>query len=69
MAEHWEKTTAGQVEVGDRVRIRGHEILVSRIENSFLGRPGMIAFIEDTPERWLKVPTSPDGEVEFLREG
>ena len=68
MAARWDKTTAGEVAVGDRTRVRGNEITVSRIEVDFLGRPGMIAFIEDTPERWLKVPTAPEAEVEVLRE-
>jgi hypothetical protein len=68
MTDSWETRTAGQVAVGDRVRLRGVEITVARIETSFLGREGMIAFIEDTPERWLKVPTPGDAEVEVLRE-
>lgn len=42
---------------------------MSRIEHDFLGRAGMLAFIEDTPERWLKVPIKPDAEVEVLRPG
>jgi hypothetical protein len=66
MAETWETRTAGQVGVGDRVRVRDVEITVARVEPSFLGRDGMIAFIEDTPERWLKVPTTADAEVEVL---
>ena len=38
---------------GDRIRTQaGEEVYVSRIEAPFLGRPEMIAFIEDTPERW-----------------
>jgi hypothetical protein len=69
MATRWEKTTAEQVAVGDRARIRDAEITVSRIEHGFLGRPDMMAFVEDTPERWLKVPIKPAGEVEVLRKG
>ncbi len=65
----WEQTTAGQLEVGDRARVRDTEITVSRIEHDFLGRAGMLAFIEDTPERWLKVPSTPSAEVEVLRQG
>ena len=67
VAAKWEKTTAEQVAVGERVRIRDVEITASRIEHGFLGRPNMMAFIEDTSERWLKVPTKPDGEVEVMR--
>ncbi|HEX3946501.1 MAG TPA: hypothetical protein VHW47_02300 [Acidimicrobiales bacterium] len=64
MTDGWKTKTAGQVAVGDRVRLRGVEITVARVDGQFLGRPGMIAFIEDTPERWLKVPTPGDAEVE-----
>jgi hypothetical protein len=66
MAERWETRTAGQVVAGDRIRLRDVEITVARVEPRFLGRDGMLAFVEDTPERWLKVPTSPDAEVEIL---
>lgn len=67
MDDQWEHSTAGEVRPGDRVRVREVELTVSRIEDSFLGRTGMIAFIEDTDERWLKVPTSPDAELEVNR--
>jgi hypothetical protein len=66
MADSWETKAAGQVVAGDRIRLRDVEITVARVEPRVLGRDGMIAFIEDTPERWLKVPTSPDAEVEIL---
>ncbi len=69
VAPRWERTPAGRLEVGDRARVRDTEITVSRIEHDFLGRAGMLAFIEDTPERWLKVPIKPDAEVEVLRQG
>jgi len=69
MSEQWATKTAGQVAAGDRVRVRGVEITVARVDGSFLGRDGFIAFIEDTPERWLKVPTPADAEVEVLAAG
>lgn len=69
MSEQWETKTAGQVVAGDRIRARGVEITVARVEDGFLGREGMIAFIEDTPERWLKVPSPADAEVEVLQAG
>jgi hypothetical protein len=47
------------------IKARGVEIIVSRIETEFLGRPGMIAFIQDTPERWFKAPMTPDTPVEI----
>jgi hypothetical protein len=61
----WRPATAGDVQVGDVIKARGVEIIVSRIENDFLGRPGMIAFIQDTPERWFKAPMPPDAPVEI----
>ena len=66
----WEPAAAGAVAPGDRVRVGGEggvEVAVSRVEPSFLGRPDMIAFIEDTPERWLKVPLPANGQVEVAR--
>lgn len=68
MAKGWEQTTADRVEVGDRVRVRGNEFTVARIEREFLGRAGMIAFVEDTSERWFKVPTPADADVDVLRD-
>lgn len=65
----WETTTAGEVRVGDRVRVNDQEITVSRIEPSFLGRDGVLAFIEDTDERWLKVPAASGATVEVRRGG
>jgi len=60
--------TAADVQAGDRVRLAsGAEMLVSRIERRFLGRDGLIAFIEDTPERWYKQPVSDAAEVEVAR--
>jgi hypothetical protein len=69
VAERWDRIAAGDVAVGDQVRVRDTEITVARIEPQFLGRAGMIAFIEDTPARWLKVPTPEDAEVEVRRDG
>jgi hypothetical protein len=31
-----------------------------------MGMAGMIAFIEDTPERWIKRPVQAGSEVEVL---
>lgn len=56
------------VRPGDRVRLaNGREMLVSRVEANFLGRATMVAFIEDTPERWFKQPVQEAAEVEILR--
>jgi hypothetical protein len=32
-----------------------------------MGMTGMIAFIEDTPERWIKRPVPNDAPVDVLR--
>jgi hypothetical protein len=31
-----------------------------------MGLPNMLAFIEDTPDRWFKQPMMADAEVEVL---
>ncbi len=61
----WKSVPVTDVRVGDVVRIpSGEEIVVSRIEEAFLGIPSMVAFIEDTPGRWFKCPQSVDGQIE-----
>jgi preprotein translocase subunit YajC len=56
---------ASQVQVGDRVRTaNGNELTVTRIETGFFGV--MLAFVEDTPERWFKQPVMETAEVEVL---
>jgi hypothetical protein len=53
---------------GDRVRLApGREMLVSRIEPNFFGRESMVAFIEDTPDRWFKQPAQVAAQVEVAR--
>jgi hypothetical protein len=53
------------VKVGDAVRTQaGDVVTVSRIDSGFMGRPNMLAFIEDTPDRWFKQPMMLDSEVE-----
>jgi hypothetical protein len=68
MAESWTAATAADVQVGDRVRVAsGAELLVSRIEPRLLGLDRLMAFVEDTPERWFKQALVPSAEVEVLR--
>jgi len=68
MTESWVTVTAADVHTGDRIRLTsGVEILVSRIEPRFFGRDGLIAFIEDTPDRWFKQPVPETAEVEVVR--
>jgi hypothetical protein len=57
---------ATEVQVGDRIRSGGLELVVSRIDLPFLGRDDMLAFVEDTELRWLKVPVPLDADVEIL---
>jgi hypothetical protein len=65
-----EMIKANGVRVGDRLRARdGTELTVTRIDNGFLGRPGMLAFVEDSAVRWFKMPAPADGEVELLGRG
>jgi len=58
MTHQWSKKPASAVQ--------GNELTVSRIESLFMGMAGMIAFIEDTPERWIKRPVQADSEVKVL---
>ena len=67
MAEQVEQVRAADVAIGSRIRTAdGVELLVSRVEHNFLGREAMLAFIEDTDQRWLKKPVMNDAEVEVL---
>lgn len=62
------KIAAGEVRVGDRVRTRlGAELTVTRIDPEFMGRQGMIAFVEDSDEQWMKMPAQIDAEIELVR--
>ena len=57
---------ATEVRIGDRIRARGLELTVSRIDQPFMGRPEMLAFVEDSDVRWIKVPVKLDARVERL---
>jgi hypothetical protein len=63
--ESWRTVSAHEVAVGDVIRTSTGDVLtVSRIETSFLGRPNLLAFIEDTPARWYKRPVAVDADVD-----
>jgi hypothetical protein len=65
MADTWKTVKAEQVKAGETVRTQsGSVVIVSRIETSFMGMPNMLAFIEDTPDRWFKQPMTADADVE-----
>ena len=67
MSDQLSVIKAKDVQVGQRIRTPdGSELLVSRIEAPFLGRDDMIAFIEDTDQRWFKRPAPLDADVEVL---
>jgi hypothetical protein len=65
MSETWKTMKADEVRSGDAIRTQsGDVVTVSRIEQSFMGMPNMLAFIEDTPDRWFKQPMMVDSEIE-----
>ncbi len=58
---------AAEVKVGDRLLgPDGTAFQVDRIDNSMLGRDGLLAFVEDSPARWAKLPMQSDTEVRIL---
>ena len=64
MADEWQTVTVDQLAVGERVRYRGFEFDIARIDPKFLGRDAMICLIEDTPTRWHAYPAPLTGEIE-----
>jgi hypothetical protein len=68
MSETWATVPAREVKPGDQVRLAsGVELIATRIDPNFFGTT-MIAFIEDTPDRWYKQPVAEDTEVEVRRD-
>jgi hypothetical protein len=67
MSDTWTTIPARDVKVGDRIRHRGDEFDVARIDARFLGTDTMICFIEDTPERWRAYPAALETAVEVNR--
>ena len=58
---------ATEVRLGDRLRARsGVELTVTRIDEEFMGRANMLAFVEDSEEQWFKLPALHDGDVELV---
>jgi hypothetical protein len=59
---------AGEVRIGDRLRTRsGLELTVTRVDQVFMGRADMLAFVEDSEAQWLKMPALRHSEVELVR--
>lgn len=55
---------AGEVQVGDRISVRGVDLTVTYIEQPFLGMPNMLKFVESTDQVWRCVPVTTDTEIE-----
>jgi hypothetical protein len=67
MADSWQVVKATDVRPGQRVRTAdGTELTATRVEHPFMGRDGMLAFVEDTESRWFKRPAPVDADVEIL---
>jgi hypothetical protein len=64
-----EKVLARDVRVGDRLLLTdGSQLTVTRIDQGVLDLHDLIAFIEDSDVRWMKLPRAPDAEVDVIRE-
>ena len=67
MDDAWTQLPVAEVRPGDRIRANGQEVLVARIEPDFFGVDGLVAFIEDSPDRWFKMPLPTNLVVEAQR--
>ena len=67
MADEWQTVTVDQLAVGERVRYRGFEFDIARIDPKFLGRDAMVCLIEDTPTRWHAYPVGVTLDIQVLR--
>lgn len=65
----WQSLPVSDVQAGDRVRLRGAEFEVGRVDRPFLGMDQMACLIEDTPSRWHAYPAGITEAVEVLRAG
>jgi glutathione peroxidase len=60
---------ATEVAVGDRLLTpSGDALLVTRIDDELMGSGDYLAFVEDSPARWLKMPMPRDAEVQVAVE-
>jgi hypothetical protein len=58
---------AGEVSVGDRVRTANAlELTVTRVDEGFMGRPNLLALVEDSDAQWLKIAAPRDFELELI---
>ena len=63
----WQTLPITDVRPGDRIRLRGSEFEVGRVDSPFLGMDQMVCVIEDTPARWHAYPAGKAEQVEVLR--
>ena len=67
MAETWKSVPPPMSKPATRSGCSpGSRSIVSPVEPAFMGIPGMIAFIEDTPDRWFKQPMPGTTSVDVL---
>jgi hypothetical protein len=59
-------TLAKDLKPGDRIRLYGQELTVTRVDSPFMGRDNMVLLVESTDERWHCLPAGVDTEVELL---
>ena len=59
-------TLAKDLKPGDRIRLYGQELTVTRVDSPFMGRDNMVLLVESTDERWHCLPAGTDTEVELL---
>lgn len=59
-------TLAKDLKPGDRIRLYGQELTVTRVDSPFMGRDSMVLLVESTDERWHCLPAGVDTEVELL---
>ena len=69
MTDGWRTVGVDEVRVGQRIRVRGQEFDVARIDSPFLDSTDMVCFIEDSPERWQAIPARRVDSVEILDAG
>ena len=68
MAATWQSIPITEIEPGDRIRLRGSEFEVGRVDSPFLGREQMVCVIEDSPTRWHAYPAGKAENVDVLRD-
>jgi hypothetical protein len=67
MPAQWKSATASEVRPRDQIRLAsGRSLTVTRIESALMGRPGLIAFVQDTSEWWFKQPMPSSTTLDVL---